>query len=447
MSTTAVNAVSKLLEDGINAALAGNKVRARQLLMQVVTAEPANEVAWMWLAGVAETIEQTTHSLMTVLKLNPNNDRAKQGLRQTRMKAAQEALKRQDARSAWQWLSDAARDEPNNEEIWLAMASAGAAINSEAAVKCLQRVLEINPNNERAKSGLTWYQSMGGGSSAIPQAGPLPMPNDTAPMRGSNTVKIKIERTTPKAWACPICDLTDDQEQPICTGCGSMTTLRPPAAFARHRPGRPDVVSRAIEQLSSVPEGVATFETYLRLGVALMNQHRFGDAMAELQTALKLQPDHPELPRYIYSLRIYADADQAREREMRNRSAGQMIMVVDDSATVRKIVVMTLEKAGYRTIQAADGAEALLLLREHGIPALFLVDIMMPGMDGYALCKSLRQNPETSRTPIIMLSGKDGFFNKVRGRMAGASQYITKPFEPAELLNAIKSQIGSATNV
>jgi twitching motility two-component system response regulator PilG len=447
MSTTAAIAVSKMLEDGINSALAGNKLRARQLLMQVVTAEPNNEVSWMWLAGVAETVEQTVHSLQTVLKLNPANDRAKQGLRQTRMKAAQDCLKRQDARAAWQWLSDAARDEPNNEEIWLSMASAGAAISSEAAVKCLQRVLEINPNNDRAKSGLAWYQSLGAGSSAIPQGTQLPMPTDTMPIKSSNTAKIKVERTSTATWACPVCDLTDNQEQPICSGCGSMTTLRPPAAFARHRPSRPDVVSRAIEQLASVPEGVASFETYLRLGIALMNQHRFSDAMAELQSALKLAPDHAELPRYIYGLRIYADADSAREREVRNRSAGQMIMVVDDSATVRKVVVMTLEKAGYRTIQAGDGAEALILLREHGIPALFLVDIMMPGMDGYALCKSLRQNPETSRTPIIMLSGKDGFFNKVRGRMAGASHYITKPFEPSQLLNAIKSQIGSATNV
>jgi twitching motility two-component system response regulator PilG len=442
MSTAAV---SHMLEEGISAALAGNKARARQLLSQGVTADPGNETAWMWLAGVAETPEQTTHALETVLKLNPDNDRAKTGLRQTRMKAAQEAIKRQDSRAAWQWLSDAARAEPNSEEIWLALASAGAAISSEAAVKCLQRVLEINPSNERARAGLEWYQSLGSGPGAAPRENALPMPHSSRALKKpSETKRIAKPVAT---WVCPICDAVDAQEHTTCPTCGSLTTLRPPAAFARHRPTQPQVMGMVIEQLASVPESVATFDTYYRLGLTLLNQQRFGDAMAELQTALKLKPDHPELPRYIYSLRIYADADNARERELRNRSAGQMIMVVDDSATVRKVVVMTLEKAGYRTIQAADGAEALILLREHGIPALFLIDIMMPGMDGYALCKSLRGNPETARTPVVMLSGKDGFFNKVRGRMAGASQYITKPFEPGALLEAIKTHVGVAANV
>ena len=441
MSSTAV---SRLLEEGINAALAGNKAKARQILTQGVTHDPTNETAWLWLAGVAESPEQTANALQTVLNLNPKNERAKAGLRQTRMHAAQAAMKRQDARGAWQWLSDAARSEPDNEEIWLSLASAGAAISPDAAVRCLRRVLEINPNNDKAKAGLAWYESLSGSNVNV-QEPSLPMPNDTAPIK-RNTDTKRLNRVT-MTWACPVCDVGDVQEHAVCPSCGSMTTLRPPAAFARHRPTDPEKVSRAIEQLAAVPESVATYETYRRLGIALLNQHRFSDAMAELQTALKLKPDHQELPRYIYSLRIHAEAEDTRDRELRARSTSKLVMVVDDSATVRKVVVMTLEKAGYRTIQATDGTEALIVVGEQGVPNLFLIDIMMPGMDGYQLCKTLRQNPDTARVPVVMLSGKDGFFNKVRGRMAGASQYLTKPFQPNQLIEAIESHIGAAKTV
>ena len=441
MSSTAV---SRLLEEGINAALAGNKAKARQILTQGVTHDPTNETAWLWLAGVAESPEQTANALQTVLNLNPKNERAKAGLRQTRMHAAQAAMKRQDARGAWQWLSDAARSEPDNEEIWLSLASAGAAISPDAAVRCLRRVLEINPNNDKAKAGLAWYESLSGSNVNV-QVPSLPMPNDTAPIK-RNTDTKRLNRVT-MTWACPVCDVGDVQDHAVCPSCGSMTTLRPPAAFARHRPTDPEKVSRAIEQLAAVPESVATYETYRRLGIALLNQQRFSDAMAELQTALKLKPDHQELPRYIYSLRIHAEAEDTRDRELRARSTSKLVMVVDDSATVRKVVVMTLEKAGYRTIQATDGTEALIVVGEQGVPNLFLIDIMMPGMDGYQLCKTLRQSPDTARVPVVMLSGKDGFFNKVRGRMAGASQYLTKPFQPSQLIEAIESHIGAAKTV
>jgi CheY-like chemotaxis protein len=114
----------------------------------------------------------------------------------------------------------------------------------------------------------------------------------------------------------------------------------------------------------------------------------------------------------------------------------KVVLVVDDSPTVRKIVAVTLERHGYRVMVASGGMEALGKINE-ALPDLMLLDISMPNMDGYQLCKIIKGNSLTKSVPIVMLSGKDGFFDKVRGKMSGATHYITKPFEPSALVDAV----------
>ena len=126
-----------------------------------------------------------------------------------------------------------------------------------------------------------------------------------------------------------------------------------------------------------------------------------------------------------------------REKARQEQSRQQCILVVDDSATVRKLVSMTMEKQGYRVVTAADGFEAAACLRKL-LPDLILLDITMPGMDGYQVCRLIRQQPETSKVPVVMLSGKDGFFDKIRGRLAGSTEYVTKPFKPERLVQVAK---------
>ena len=111
--------------------------------------------------------------------------------------------------------------------------------------------------------------------------------------------------------------------------------------------------------------------------------------------------------------------------------------MVDDSPTICKLVSLTLEKHGYRVITAASGLEALAKLND-GLPSLILLDITMPGIDGYQLCRIIRGNQETASIPVVMLTGKDGFFDKVKGRIAGSTEYITKPFNPEALLRAVE---------
>jgi twitching motility two-component system response regulator PilG len=111
------------------------------------------------------------------------------------------------------------------------------------------------------------------------------------------------------------------------------------------------------------------------------------------------------------------------------------ILVVDDSATQRMFVAQALGQQGFRVVTAANGDEALQKLDDVD---LIFMDINMPGMDGYQACKAIKDNPARATIPVIMLSGKDGFFDKMRGRMVGATDHVTKPCEPAVLLAAIE---------
>ncbi|MEO1526377.1 MAG: response regulator [Planctomycetota bacterium] len=114
-----------------------------------------------------------------------------------------------------------------------------------------------------------------------------------------------------------------------------------------------------------------------------------------------------------------------------------MVLAVDDSPTVRKLVAMTLERVGYEVVTAADGVAALNLLAER-LPVLILSDINMPRITGYKLCKLVKKHHRTNHIPVVMLSGKNGVFDKVRGQMVGCADYITKPFESHDLIDKVR---------
>lgn len=107
---------------------------------------------------------------------------------------------------------------------------------------------------------------------------------------------------------------------------------------------------------------------------------------------------------------------------------------------MRKLIAGKLEKSGHEVYCAADGVEALEQI-DAVVPDLVLLDITMPRMDGYQVCKVIRSKEATKDIPVVMISGKDGFFDKVRGRMAGTTGYITKPFGPETLMKAVETYL------
>jgi twitching motility two-component system response regulator PilG len=113
------------------------------------------------------------------------------------------------------------------------------------------------------------------------------------------------------------------------------------------------------------------------------------------------------------------------------------VMIVDDSKTILKTAETLLSKAGYQVFTASDGFSALAEIVDHQ-PDIIFMDIVMPRLDGYQTCALIKNNEKFSNTPVIMLSSKDGLFDRARGRIVGSDKYLTKPFSKEELLGAIQ---------
>ncbi|WP_425353089.1 response regulator [Thioflexithrix psekupsensis] len=119
---------------------------------------------------------------------------------------------------------------------------------------------------------------------------------------------------------------------------------------------------------------------------------------------------------------------------------GIKVVVIDDSKTIRRTAETLLKKAGCEVITATDGFESLSKVMEHQ-PNIIFVDIMMPRLDGYQTCALIKNNQAFKKTPIVMLSSKDGLFERARSRIVGAEHYMTKPFTREELLSTIKTYV------
>ncbi|AQW67046.1 response regulator [Pseudomonas fulva] len=121
------------------------------------------------------------------------------------------------------------------------------------------------------------------------------------------------------------------------------------------------------------------------------------------------------------------------------------VMVIDDSRTIRRTAQMLLGEVGCEVITASDGFDALAKIVDHN-PAVIFVDVLMPRLDGYQTCAVIKQNSTFKDVPVILLSSRDGLFDKARGRVVGSDQFLTKPFTKEELIEAIQAHVpGFAT--
>ncbi len=122
---------------------------------------------------------------------------------------------------------------------------------------------------------------------------------------------------------------------------------------------------------------------------------------------------------------------------MGTTQAGPEILVIDDSSTIRRSAEIFLSQAGYPVLLAEDGFEALGKILEYR-PSLIFCDILMPRLDGFQTCSLIRRSPDCGHTPVILLSSRDGLFDRARGMLAGATAYLTKPFTKDSLLQAVR---------
>jgi twitching motility two-component system response regulator PilG len=281
------------------------------------------------------------------------------------------------------------------------------------------------------------------------------------------------------AWNCPICLSGAPEEAHRCPTCGSVPTLVDPDLLLETEPVDRRYVLQVIARMKNrrVSGASALFDHHLTLGLAYINAARLAEGMQHLRKASETRPRDAEFKAQVDAVERQAAAKAKASARSLGRTNGKtvktpapaapvevplapvaaashdthehathghgangnghhegrrIILVVDDSPTIQKVVAVTLEAHGHEVVTASDGMEALSKLRTLK-PDLVLLDITMPHMDGYQLCRIMRSNDITRNVPIVMLSGKDGLFDKMRGRMAGAASYITKPFAPSTL--------------
>jgi twitching motility two-component system response regulator PilG len=121
------------------------------------------------------------------------------------------------------------------------------------------------------------------------------------------------------------------------------------------------------------------------------------------------------------------------------------VLVIDDSNTIRRSAEIFLKQGGYEVLLAEDGFDALAKVNDHD-PNVIFCDILMPRLDGYQTCAIIKRNARFASTPVIMLSSKDGLFDKARGRMVGSQDYLTKPFTKDQLLQAVAQYAARSTS-
>lgn len=311
-------------------------------------------------------------------------------------------------------LGEIVAKDPKNERAWLWVA--GLAEDRQAAYEALNRVLDINPRNQQAINALSLarLEEMAAQRNFRPAPAPQPEP---AP---AEQAEPEAGAAQASSWACPLCLEASAYPMRKCPCCKAILGVGTIEDYAANKGANEELLLEAVRRFEQMSRHADSHDVRLNLALAYLNMNRSAEALPHLRKALSMNGANPALARLAESL-----------------ATRKLVVAVDDSLTVRKIVSITLERLGYRVITAKEGGEALAVAAEVR-PDLILLDITMPGMDGYQVCKAIKQNPATKRIPVVMLSGKDGFFDKVKGRLAGATDYITKPFQEATLAEAVR---------
>jgi twitching motility two-component system response regulator PilG len=240
---------------------------------------------------------------------------------------------------------------------------------------------------------------------------------------------------------CPYCGGNNEPQAFACESCHAVLSMSDIESLLGDIGANREAIQNAVTRMEAEWNLRDFNETELTtLGVGHFNLKNYVRGLAYLQEASRLNPNNVILAGQVNALAIRLDEMRRQEENHESMPKGRTILVVDDSATVRKLISSKLEKCGHNVLTAVDGVEAMEVIA-NVVPDLVLLDIAMPRMDGYSVCKLIRSSDAVKDVPVVMISGKDGFFDKVRGRMAGTTGYITKPFGPETLMRALETYL------
>lgn len=271
---------------------------------------------------------------------------------------------------------------------------------------------------------------------------PTPSPWDTAEYIEPNPLEAAAAaQLMDSAYACPYCLASIDRQAFLCDSCHAVLSLSDIESLLANSSVNFDAIGQTVARMEAEWNARDFSSAELKsLGIGQFNLKNYDLGFAYIQEASRQDPNDVILAGQVNALAIRLGEIKRQDEISEAMPKGKTILVVDDSATVRKLISSKLEKSGHQVICAVDGVEAMATI-ETVVPDLVLLDIAMPRMDGYQVCKQIRMNHAAKDVPVVMISGKDGFFDKVRGRMAGTTGYITKPFGPETLMKALETYL------
>jgi len=444
-----------LITEARAAAASGRRDDAGALVMEAASLTPDVPAPWQAMADLSTSQVERINALRRLVAIVPGDVGRRTQLRQALLARAVTIAShdRDEARSRFR---EAALLNPNDVRIWQALAN--LADSDEDRLQALRDLLRVAPHHEEGRAALR--KALIDDARALSAAGEagasLERWREAIDVTGGGDVETWLglaassEDQDESARAIESAQAINRDDPRI---AAALEWLNGPQVDPSVLPAPSDAFARFEEAdvlAASVSEDVDLDDSLLDAFATLPQAEPAPTAgpmpvTARAQDALESsgpQPVPPPGSEPTEALNNAAGAattatvdDQPPAVEVA-AAATQTVMVVDDSPTIRKILALTLERAGYRVLAAVDGHSALEQLREE-VPNVILLDIAMPDLDGYEVCKRIKQDPRTQAVPVIMLSGKGAFFDKVKGHMAGATEYLTKPFETPAVLAVV----------
>jgi DNA-binding response OmpR family regulator len=251
---------------------------------------------------------------------------------------------------------------------------------------------------------------------------------------------------------CPFCWTPYIGSPETCAHCKAYFRITPAMLRSSKTRVNKEILDKAIHRYTRIILVEKKHRVHFHLALAHINRDQWEEGLDQLYKTRKLDPENDL---YRGQLNILLDhmanvelpmGDDSNQPAKEKIAAAtenrkdKTVLVVEDSATTRKVITVILRHEGFDVIEAKDGIEAMARFNET-TPDLVLLDIVMPGMDGYQVLSTMKHNSNFKKIPVIMLTARDGMIDKVKGKMSGCNEYLTKPFTPEELTARIRKYL------
>lgn len=487
------------LMDANRLAIAGGREEAQSILAEVLEDAPDLEDAWMLKAHLAESFDDKIECFERVLDLNEDNQVARANLESLRMivgnapdsvEEAVEASADADSEmtdsefdgSNGEWAGD--ESEPAEELSFVEEAVSVGSMNEEAVEEApefeeeqvefdsvemeLEPFEEVEEEVSEPDFGVGEEEEVSAEAEedfsevSEPDLEPIEQPQtsfgyetnldisvngdeseeetrDFVPVEDDEFLGSEPVENAPDA--CPFCDSDLGHQAFLCQSCNAVLTLSDLEMLISNESVDSAVVEGVVKKIEADQSvrGVVP-EELMSLGIGYINLKQYRKGFEYLQEYAAKNPSDVVVSSQVDALAVRVAELEKQATDKEAQPTSKTILVVDDSPTIRKLISLKLQKCGHETVCAVDGVDALEKINDV-VPDLVLLDITMPRMDGYQVCKLIRGNEATKDVPVVMISGKDGFFDKVRGKMVGTSDYITKPFGPETLMRTVNEYL------